>query len=490
MDRPFHLLAPAWTPDPHQIPFLTADAPTRVLACGRQWGKSDACAADLALELLSPPKAEILLVGPVVEQARIVFERVAELLETLGHAPKVRRGGYPELTLGENRLRARSAKRPASLRGLRATHVVVDEAAYVESKTVRDVLLPMLAAAPADERGRAGRLTLVSTPCGRGLFHELFLEGQNPDRKAYWSRQAPTSENPRVTRSFLEAQRELLPEDAYAREYEAAFNDHAGVVFRGLDIEGCLALEPRNQSEVPGGAPRGAPGGVAGDEPVTIGVDWGRRVDATAFVVVAGTERRAEILEIVHLPRTGWLAQRDALAALLARYPRAKVVADDTGVGLGVNEFLAEPGSPLRLPAVGYVGVNFAGDRKADMVARLGLALERRRLRLLPDRGLLRELGAYTAVTLPSGATRYEASPNAGGGHDDLVCALMLAVAHLPSGHKARILLGAPRDLAAPHPAPLPTAPTASAPTDPGAPSAAPPAPPAPLASILLAPAR
>lgn len=128
-----------------------AGARYKVLACGRRWGKTDACAVHIARDLQAQPPARVLLVAPTLDQARILFDRVVGLLLQLLDAglsrlkPKVRASPYPSLEYGEHWVSARSGHIARSLRGREATHVVVDEAAFVSGELIHDVLWPMIA---------------------------------------------------------------------------------------------------------------------------------------------------------------------------------------------------------------------------------------------------------------------------------------------------------------------------------------------------------
>ena len=421
-------LAPVWAPHAGQAAFLLAEAPYRTLACGRRWGKTDACAADLILAMLLSARPErTLVVAPTLDQARLVFDRAHELLRSLEEgdgwplgAAIYRASPHPRLFVGPHTVTARSAHRPRSLRGYEATHIVVDEAAYVEEGTVRETLAPMLATTE-------GRLTLVSTPHGRGHFFEAFRAGAE-GREGFWSHRGPSCENPRVSERFLAAQREMLPERSYEVEYEAAFHDVAGTVFASEDIDAALGLAlPLHLRP----------------EPVAIGVDWARMGDATAFVAVSGTHGGARVLACERHVGVPWIEQRLRLGSFAARWPRARIFADATGIGHAPSELIGEAFSPLKLAGVSVESVVFTPGTKADLVLTLRLMLERRRLALLPDPELVRELHNYAASPTASGGLRYAASH----GHDDLVCALMLAVSGLGSSSSlaSSIAVGAHR---------------------------------------------
>lgn len=404
-------LAPVWRPHSGQREFLAAQAPVRVLACGRRWGKTDACAAAVLAKLLGPEPARQILVAPTVDQAALLFERVVGLYDALSDREpglpglKIRRTPYPTLRCGRQVVSARSAHVPRLLRGHEATHILVDEAAYVPDAVVADVLMPMLAVTD-------GSLTLVSTPRGRGLFWRLFQLGQSGGAEV-WSRQAPTEESPHVSRRYLEAQRRLISERAYRVEYGAEFADEAGRVFSEAALQACLAPEPSEFSP-----------------PFTVGVDWGRYKDFTAVAVIAGDRSSCRLVEAVRFHAPTWDAIVGRVAAVVSRYPGAAVHCDRTGLGEMPSESLAGA-----LPGCAVHGHAFTQASKGAMVDTLAWLIEARAIRLPPDPDLLRELEHFEAVHTGAGY-RLAARP---GYHDDLVAALVLAAAHLPHSYSARI---------------------------------------------------
>ena len=131
-------IAPVWVPHQGQREFLESDAKTKVLACGRRWGKTDACAISILAALWHGSPTRQFIVAPTQDQATILFDRVVELLDLAAEAIpgffppyKLKQTPYPKLRAGPHVVSARSGHRPRSLRGYGATHVIVDEAAYV-----------------------------------------------------------------------------------------------------------------------------------------------------------------------------------------------------------------------------------------------------------------------------------------------------------------------------------------------------------------------
>ncbi len=404
-------IAALWRPHPGQRAFLLAQAPTKLLACGRRWGKTDACAIDLLHLLTRPKPLKGFVVAPTLTQAGIIFDRLIELVEKTKLLfglpdPKVRLSPYPSLELGDHRIVARSAHRPRSLRGHEANHIVVDEAAYVADRTVDEVLSPMLATTD-------GTLVMASTPAGFNHFWRRFV--RNEDESFRY--QGPSEENDRIRPDFLRLQRSILSERSYRVEYEASFESGEGQVFPLEAID--IAQEPREEEA------RGQ---------VFIGVDWGRHEDYTAVAVVQGTRERAWVREIRRIRRMPmWETAYRFVADVVARYPDAFLRCDSTGTQDAQFDGLRRecPNAPVE-------GFDFGGGRKAQLVNRLCALFDRRALAIPLDPILREELLSFTARRTGSGHMKYEAAT----GHDDLVMALGLAVYDLPFEGAPGVLLG------------------------------------------------
>lgn len=405
-------LLPFWQPHPGQLEFLRAEARIRVLACGRRWGKTDACAASILLAARDEPTRTLIL-APTLDQARLLFERTAQMVAAMSDPGevKIRKSPFPALEWRGHSVVARSGHVGRSLRGNEATTVVVDEAAFVPEELITEVAMPMLAATD-------GRLTLISTPRGHNFFWRFFemgLRGEN----GVWSRRGPTAESPHVQPGFLDLQRRLISERAFAVEYEAAFLDGAGQVFRTDAVDGCVVPHL---------------GAVEG--PVAIGVDWARYRDFTAVAVLVGTRDRCSLVEIDRFHGLGWSEQVERVCRLIARYPGAKVWCDATGVGDPLLEMVrAEVGSAVQ-------GLAFTATTKAELVDNLAWMFESHAIRMQPEPELLKELQHFERRESASGAVRLGA---AGGFHDDLVVALALAAKGLPRCASASVVLGGTR---------------------------------------------
>lgn len=407
-------LRPIWSPHPGQREFLLAEAGVQTLACGRRWGKTDAAAVKALGWLLDREDAEILVASVTLDQTRILFDRLVELLaEWLdrfgGPKPEIRRAPHPLLKWGGRVVRARSGKIAAHLRGYRATHILIDEAAYLPEKVITEVAMPMLATTH-------GTCVLLSTPWGHNHFWRFFTLGQT-GREGYWSRRGPSAESPYVSASFLAGQREILSERGYAAEYEAEFVSSAGQVFPQEQIEEALDAEVR----------------MIPQAMTMVGVDWARYSDYTAVVVAQWLHGRAQIVEVQRWQGGDWASQVEWVAGIVRGYPSGVVWCDGSGVGDPVVEMLRSA-----LPQHAVQGFTFTTKSKLELIDGLRWRFDRRQIGMAPHPDLLRELAEIRATPGSQGHTRI-AAPS--GGHDDLVMALALACYRLPRGEVASPIL-------------------------------------------------
>jgi phage FluMu gp28-like protein len=386
-------------------------AQVQVLACGRRWGKTEACAVRAVASLFEESPTQHLLIAPTLDQATLLFDRTVALLDALGESAKIRRSPYPRLIFGRHAVSARSGHVPRSLRGHEATDIVIDEAAYLPESLVTEIAMPMLATT-------GGRLTMISTPHGKNHFWRFFQMGQRGEH-GVWSRQAPSSESPYVPEQFLAVQRELISERAYMVEYEAAFVDGSGQVFRDEAVQRCLVARS-----------------PAAEPPFVIGVDWARYGDYTAVAVLSGDRAECGLVELCQFQGAAWSEAVARVADVALRYPNASVLCDATGAGDPVLEWLR-----AALPGRRVDGLVFTPSTKAELIDTLAWLIEQGSLKMAPDPALLRELQHFQAVPTFAGAKLGARS----GFHDDLVVALALAARQLGRRYRAQVQVAGPR---------------------------------------------
>lgn len=366
-----------------------SEARFRVLACGRRWGKTRLGAALSVKCALEGGRA--WWIAPNYKQANVGWRLIKQLVTQVGYA-EIRQSDRSVIFPFGGEVSVRSADTPDSLRGEGLDFVVLDECAFMKEEAWREALRPALS-------DRLGRAMFISTPKGRGWFWRAWLRCQDDEQGEWHGWQLPTSDNPFIASSEIEAARAGLPDRTFRQEYLAEFIDDAGGVFRG--VAQAATATPQAHA-IPG-------------HQYVFGVDWAQQHDFTVITVMDATTR-----QLVHMDRfnkVDYAVQRGRLMALYERFRPAQVIAELNSIGTPVVEQLQRDGMPVQ----GFVTTNAT---KATAIDALALAFERGDIAILDNPALIGELQAFEMQPLPSGLRRYSAPD---GMHDDTVMSLALA---------------------------------------------------------------
>lgn len=305
-------------------------------------------------------------------------------------------------------IRAKSADNPTSLLGEGLDWVIVDEAARVKSTIWEGHLSQRLL-------DRDGWALLISTPKGKGWFHESWRRGQ-AGHEGYESWNSPTWQNPHVKRSLIELERRRIPERVFAQEYGAEFIEGAGQVFRNV----------RATATVTGWKD------PVKDELYFGGLDLAKTQDYTVLVLVAATTREVVFVDRFH--RLDWDAQVMRIKEICDRYENVLLHVDSTGMGEPVYEQLRQAGLVCR-------AYPFSNKSKRDMINNLSVLIEQKTI-AIPSPELwpvgIDELEAYEYMATATGMLRMEAPS---GFNDDCVVALGLAALKLKAGGASLTIL-------------------------------------------------
>lgn len=377
-------------PHPAQVRVTEEARRFNVLACGRRFGKTT-----LGIDRMVQPAlhgAPVAWFAPSYKMLADSWREVDNALDAVTTRKSVQEHRL-EL-VGGGSIDMWSLDSPDIARGRKYKLVVIDEAALV--KDFQEAWQQVIRATLTDLQGGAW---FLSTPRGMNYFKRLFDLGQDPSRDEWASWQMPTSSNPFIEPLEIEAARVDMSEAAFNQEYLAQFVNWEGAVFRRI-LEVATA-EPQS-------------GPVAGHSYV-IGVDWGKTVDYTVFVVIDMTTKTMVAMDRSN--QVDYVVQRGRLQALYERWGPQIIIAEANSIGGPVIEQLRREG----LPVQSFTTTNAS---KAAAIEALTLAFERDELQILRDPVLVSELQAYQAETLPSGLLRYGAPY---GQHDDTVMALAMA---------------------------------------------------------------
>jgi len=291
----------------------------------------------------------------------------------------------------------RSADRPENLEGFGYDKFFLNEAGII----LRDEYLWHNAIYPMVFEYKAQGV-IGGNPKGKGLFHELYLKGKDPNNKLYHSFHFTSYDNPYLDPKEIDDMKSNMPDHVVQQEIYGQFLEDTGSVFRGLK-EAMVAVPRKPET-----------GHV-----YTMGVDLAKVQDWT---VIAVYDRST--LQQVYQDRfkeIDWSMQRRRIKAISKLYYNAPVVIDATGLGDPVAEDLGKEG-------VAVIPVKFTNESKKEMVEKLAMWIQQGRIKLLDIEETRDEFTNFTYDVLPSGKIRYNAPE---GMHDDIVMAHALAVKDL-----------------------------------------------------------
>jgi len=143
-----------------------------------------------------------------------------------------------------------------------------------------------------------------------------------------------------------------------------------------------------------------------------MGVDLARKVDWTVLTVIDCDTRQVVAFE--RFQKVDWSFQKERIAAMARRYNNAFIILDSTGVGDPIEQDLAQMNLSVR-------GFKFTGPSKKQLIEKLILAIEDRRITYPKIEELIEELEAFDIDE----KGRYGAPT---GFSDDCVISLALAV--------------------------------------------------------------
>jgi len=406
---------------------LPRDSSKRIVACwARQTGKSTTTALKALHFAFTNPDKTILIVSPSERQSQLMFAKIRRFLHAEIRLPNGRRirpleasvvretQELIELTNGSVIIPLPCS--PDKIRGFTADLVIIDEAAFVPEEVITSIVMPMLAATD-------GTLIMLSTPWSKShIFYRAFsgeLEG--------WSvHHVPSSRCPLIKPGFLEAQRRTLTEAEFRREYLAEFVEEEACYFPMDLVLKCVnpELKAAFTLEYAEAKPHGE---------YYAGLDLGKLRDFSVLAIVerSGDKLLLRLLRVFKL-NTPYSA---VIAEVLRAYERfgfIRLAVDRSGVGEGVYEQLA------RELGEGIVeGVKFTAERKAELLTRLKMLMEKGRLELPDNRILISQLNSIQYELSRSGELLFRHPPR---GHDDAVMALALAcwAAERPAGWAAK----------------------------------------------------
>ena len=394
-----------WEPHPSQRVWLEDDSKTKIAACGRRWGKTEAAAIDASTLAIMRPGSVQMIVAPTYDQSRLIFNTIEQLMlgsPATRNIVKVTKTPYPKMSIGRSVIMARTADEDGrNLRGHSADRVIVDEAAYVKDSVILEVISPMLA-------DKDGQLVMLSTPFGKNHFYRAFLRGQDACNIRCSSFSFPSWTNPHISRDYIEQQRHELSARQFGVEYEAQFLDDQSSVFPWEDVN--AAAERRSASE-------------CNFDFIVAGIDWARYSDYTALVALGISENGYEVVGIDRFNGMGWNAQIQRVAEFLKLHKVCVALTDSTSIGDPLLEQLRGRlwEESMDVSVEGYC---FTNSSKRELIEHMALKFSHGAISIPRNEQLMSELQYFEYELTQSGNVRMNART---GYNDDLVIALALA---------------------------------------------------------------
>jgi phage terminase large subunit-like protein len=375
-------------PHPAQAEVHGSPARFKVLAAGRRFGKTRLG----VLECLDTAARGGLAwwIAPSYKISQVGWKPLSRLARRIPGAD-VRLGDLEVRLPGGGAVAVRSADSAGGLRGEGLDFVVMDEAAFMREDAWTEEVRPAL----SDKLGRA---LFISTPKGRNWFWNIYQRGAAGE--AGWAAFTyPTSANPYIAPSEIEAARADLPELVFQQEYEARFVDFEGSVFRRIQEAATVdALTAPAQGRQ-----------------YIAGVDVASSVDYTVICVMDVQDKALVYLD--RFNRVDYNVLEDRLAALHKTWRLTSMAVETNSIGQPVIDKLAALGLPI-------VPFTTTSATKQAIITSLQSAFEHGEIRILNHPALIGELLSFESKRSPSGSYSYSAPA---GMHDDTVMALAIA---------------------------------------------------------------
>lgn len=380
---------------PKQEKIFQSPARFKVVAKGRRFGLTRGAANNFIEEAIRGDFKQGLW-GDVINSN---IDRYVEryFLPHLHKIPKTQwrwRAQSKVLEMFDSYIDFRSAERPESWEGFGYDKVFLNEAGIILNSDYlwNNAIKPMLWEFKP-------RSVIGGTPKGRNLFYELAMRGQDPDQKDYEYFHYTSFDNPYLDHNALAEDMRSMPQAVIQQEIYAEFLEDSGVVFRGTkEIMTSQKSEP-----------------VAGHIYV-MGVDLAKVQDYTVITIYDRRNNHQVYQDRFNL--LDWNLQKQKIKVLSRKYNNALVVLDATGLGDPIADDLIRDNIPVE-------PYKLTNQSKKDLIEKLIIWIEQRKMRMLPLEETLAEFSNFTYDVTNRGRITYNAPV---GFHDDIVISHGLAI--------------------------------------------------------------
>ncbi len=290
-------------------------------------------------------------------------------------------------------IQLKGADKPDALRGPNPYGVVFDEFATLK-KEAWEVVEPIL-------RANGGWCWFIGTPKGKNHLFEFYNRGQE-GHKEWKSWLLKASQSNIIAPDQLQESKRTSTQTMWNQEWECEFLEGEGTVFRG--VEEIMIAKPEKP---------------IADRLYVMGVDLAKVQD---YTVIRVFDRATNSLVFTDRFQTlEWPFQKQRIATIAKHYNNALVPLDATGIGDPIADDLIRSN-------VSVIPFKITEQTKKDIIEKLSIWIEQKKIKLLPQKIALDEYENFTYEIGLTGKIRYTARQ---GFHDDIVLADALAVWHL-----------------------------------------------------------
>ena len=287
-------------------------------------------------------------------------------------------------------LQLKGADEPDSLRGAGPYGIVLDEFAHMKFEAWQ-VLEPII-------RANGGWAWFIGTPRGRNHLYKFWMRGQegHPEWKSYILK---ASESGVIPKDQLEESRLTSTAETFSQEYECAFLEGEGQVFRG--VKEVMVATPQAPIQ---------------HHMYTMGVDLAKSQDWTVIRVYDNENN--SLVYSNRFQQLEWPIQKGKIRAVAKHYNNALAVVDATGLGDPIADDLSAAGvsvEPVKITQV----------VKKELIEKLSIWIEQKKFKMIYQEYALFEYENFAYTRGPTGAYKYSAPE---GYHDDVVLADALAI--------------------------------------------------------------
>ena len=310
---------------------------------------------------LESTNSKILFVTPTLKLGKLFYK---ELVESSKSFIKTENGTELRIDfVTGSYCQFLSAESENSLRGFQATHLILDEAAYINDNVWNLILRPMTLI-------KGKKVVMCSTPNGTDNFFYNHVVYGYEKRPGYITKKITIYDNPFVTEEQISEIKQQIPERIFQQEYLAEFLDGSGSVF--VKFKDCLIKNKLKSTKF------------------FAGIDIGRSNDYTVCTIMNEYKQIVDRYRVTNLEYTLQVKQ---ITEILNKYKPIVTILELNNAGQVVYELLKkEYRGNLK-------GVTLDNSFKKEMIENLVVAFEQNKIEIDNDENLLRELaGLYVTV--------------------------------------------------------------------------------------------